>query len=288
MLKNNFISKVLAFLTFLVFLSACEKEIPINFPQEDKQLVVEGWIEQGKGPKILLSFSAPYFSDIDSSSIMDYAALRAKITISYDGDSTILTLRPNNIYFPPYYYAGEDIEGILGNTYNLKIEYSGKIYTASTTIPQLVIPDSLWFEKVPGSDSLGLLWIRIDDRADQENYYRTLVKRKGIDTRFIPTFISVYDDKLFNGEKFTMSLSRGNKNMLEVNENHYFKVGDTLIFEFCSMGKPVYDFWHSIQNSILTSANPFSANVSSVESNISNGLGVWGGYASYYDTIIAK
>jgi hypothetical protein len=146
----------------------------------------------------------------------------------------------------------------------------------------------VWFAKEPNKDSLGLLWIKINDNPLQENYYQTLVKRKGKDKRFVPSLISVFDDKMFNGKKMQISLARGSGNMLEVGTNRFFTVGDTLILKLCSIDRATFDFWHSLQSSIITSANPFSANAIDVKSNIENGLGIWGGYATFYDTIIAK
>jgi hypothetical protein len=272
----------------IVFINSCEKEIPIDFPSYSKQLVVEGMIEQDKGPMVLLSFSAPFFTQIDSANIRDYIALRAKITVSTKTDSFVLTLRPNDVYFPPYYYFSSDLSGKLNSQYSLKVEYSGHTFISTTTIPDIVYPDSVWFAKEINQDSLGLLWIRINDNPLEENFYQTLIKRKGKDKRFIPTLISVFDDKMFNGEKMQISLSRGSANMLEVGTNRFFAVGDTLILKFCSIDRTTFDFWHSLQGSIITSANPFSANALDVQSNIKNGLGIWGGYAAVYDTIIAK
>jgi hypothetical protein len=280
--------KVVISIFFFLIFTCCENEIELNFPVRQSQLVVEGWIEQNKPAKILLSLSAPFFGAIDSSNIRDYAATRAKITLTCGDKSEILILRPNNLYFPPLYYFSTTIFGKTGNHYNLKIENAGKVYEASTFIPDLTYPDTAWFEKLNTSDTLGLLWLRINDDPLKENYYRTLVRRLGKDKIFIPTLISVFDDKLFNGETFQFSLSRGSSNLTEIGGNRFFEAGDTIILKFCSIDKPHYDFWHSIQSSIITSANPFASNEAEILSNIDGGLGIWGGYAAVYDTIVAK
>jgi hypothetical protein len=285
---SKYIIRIVKQVLLLAIICSCEKEIPINFPDYSSQLVVEGWIEQGKGPKVLLTFSAPFFAPIDSSNIRNYTALRAKITLSNGSDSTILTLKPNDVYFPPYYYFSSELVGELNSEYQLKVEYSGKDYTAKTTIPDLVSPDSIWYQKDPGQDSLGLLWMKISDDPLRDNYYRTLVRRLGKDKNFVPTFISVFDDKTFNGQTLTLSLSKGSGNLLDMSSNRFFKIGDTLVLKFCSIDKPSYDFWHSLQTNIVTSANPFSANMTEIASNINNGLGIWCGYAAVYDTVIAK
>ena len=282
------IVKLLLAATIIISSSACENEISLNLPQPESQLVVEGWIEQDKQAKVLLSLSAPFFGNIDSSNIRDFAVTRAKVTLTTGNESEILTLRPNDAYFPPLYYFSSKILGKLNSQYNLKIENAGKIYEATTSIPDLVYPDSVWFERYNGDDTLGLIWLKITDNPLKDNFYRTLVKRINKDKTFVPTLVSVFDDKLFNGETLTISLSRGSSNLNEIGENRFFEVGDTLILKFCSISKDHYEFWHSIQNSIITSANPFAANKSEIISNIKGGLGIWGGYAAVYDTIVAK
>lgn len=274
-------------LLLLLFLS-CEKEISLNFPEHTKMLVVEGWIEQDRPAKVLLTYSAGYFDDIDSTNLRNYVATRAKITVYYEDTSEILTLKPNDNFFPPLFYFGSSIIGKINSQYSIKIEDSGMIYMAKTTIPYLTIPDSVWFERNEPNDTLGLLWIEINDDFQRKNYYRSLVKRLGKDKNFVPTLTSAFNDKLFNGQKIRLSLARGSSNILEIGESKYFETGDILVLKFCSIDNEHFKFWHSIQNSIISSANPFSSSKSEIESNFDNALGIWGGYAAIYDTIIAK
>jgi hypothetical protein len=280
----------LFFLTSLILFAflSCEKEIDIALPQHESLLVVEGWIEQGKGAKILLSLSAPYFEPIDSNNIRNYAVTKARVTVKNSSRTEILTLKPNNVFFPPYYYFGSEIFGELNQTYIIEIQVAGKYYTAQTTIPALVKPDSVWFEKTETDDTSGLIRLVLQDNPGTENYYRTLTKRLGKDEKFVPTFTSVFSDKAFNGKRLDISLSRGGSNLLDIENDRYYYVGDTIILKFCSIDKPHYEFWNTIQNQAITSANPFTVSDSKIKSNIENGLGFWGGYAISYDTIVAK
>jgi hypothetical protein len=276
------------YLILITTICSCEKEIPLNFPENEKFLVIEGWIEQGKGAKVILTYSASFNEAIDSSNLRNYVSTKAKVTVYHDGNSEILTLKPNENFFPPLYYFGSSIKGNLNSQYSIKVEDAGKIYEASTTIPDLVYPDSVWFERYRDYDTLGLLWIEISDNFYNENYYRTLVKRIGKDKNFVPTLTSTFSDKLFNGQKIRLSLSKGNSNILDIGGSRFFEANDTLVLKFCSLDKAHYDFWQSIQNSLITSANPFSSNKTEIKSNIVDGFGVWGGYAAVYDTLITK
>ncbi len=265
----------------------CENELNIDIPEHESYLVVEGWIDQEQGAKVLLSLSAPFFADIDSNNLREYAVTSAKVTLKSDNTEEILTLKPNSVYFPPYYYFGSEIKGETGKEYTIEINLKGESYTANTTIPQLNKPDSIWFEVVE-SDTLGLIWIKISDNADEKNYYRTLTKIKGVDNKFIPTYTSVFSDNLFNGQTIDFSLSKGNTNILDIENNRFFTVGDTIILRFCSIDEEHYNFWKTLGTQVITSVNPFAVSNASVQSNIQTGLGIWGGYAVWYDTIIAK
>ncbi len=85
-----------------------------------------------------------------------------------------------------------------------------------------------------------------------------------------------------------LTLSRGSSSILDVENNRYFSVGDTIVLKFCSIDQASYEFWNTIQSQIITSANPFASSNAMVKSNINGGIGIWAGYAVSYDTIIAK
>ena len=271
-----------------VVFTGCEKEVKLDLPSHTSEVVVEGWIEQGKAPNVLLSLTVPYFIKIDSNNLRDYAVTTAKVTVISENGLEILTLKPNNVYFPPYVYFGTEIYGETGRSYQLNVVYKGKVITAVTTIPELVRPDSVWFQHEPGSDSIGLVGFRLNDDPEVQNYYRTLTKRLGKDKRFIPTYTSVFDDKTFNGETLNLTLSRGSSSILDVENNRFFSVGDTIVLKFCSIDQASFDFWNTIQGQIITSANPFASSNARVKSNIDGGIGIWAGYAASYDTIIAR
>ena len=286
------IRKPYAYCIFLLVLSiiigGCEREVDIDIPEHFSEIVVEGWIDQGKGAKVLLSLSAPFFAKIDSSNLRDYSVTRAKVTLQSDSESEVLTLKPNEVFFPPYYYFGSDLLGEIKGNYKLIIELDSEIYIAETTIPELVPIDSSWFTIKPDNDTLGLIGIQFTDDASRKDYYRVLTKRIGKDNRFIPTFTSVFSDELFNGQTININLARGNSSLLDVHNNRYYEKGDTIIIRFCSINKTHFDFWNTLQSQIISSANPFAASNTQVISNIDGGRGIWGGNAAWYDTLYTK
>ena len=290
---NRLICSVLR-VSFLVFISFtaqyCEKEVSIDLPQAESKIVVEGWIEHNGHPNVILTRSAPYFTAIDSVTLRDYVVTKAKVTVISDDRYEVLTLKPNDAYFPPYVYFGTELTGETQKTYHLKVEFNNieNNLSASTYIPEITEPDSVWFQLEPGCDSLGRIWIKLSDNPDEINYYRVLTKRVGKDKRYVASFKSAFSDRLFNGETITQGFTRGLSDLLDFTGDDLFSLGDTIRVKFCSIDREHYEFWNTFQNEILLSANPFSASNARVKSNIQNGLGVWGGYAASYHIVVAK
>ena len=280
------------FFKYIIFIipiiwTSCD-DFEIDLPDYESRIVVDGWIEQDQYPEVLLSLSAKYFSEIDSVSLRDLVVTRAKVTVSCDGIEDILTLKPNREYFPPYVYQGTVIKGEAGKTYNLEVVYAGNVLTASTTIPKVTYLDSVWFELDQNEDSLGFLWARFTDDINTKNYYRLLTKRKNIDTKFVPTFISNYDDKLFDGESMEFAIYKGRANPLEDRDDIHYSLGDTVILKACTIDEQTYDFWISVEQEIFNAGNPLASSNADLVTNINGGIGLWGGYAVSKYQVVAK
>ncbi len=267
--------------------TTCEKEVDLNIPVPEPELVVEGWIENGKVAEVILSLSAPYFSSIDSTNLLDYAVTHAKVTLVCDAGREILTLTPNKAYFPPYVYKSFDIKGETGKAYSIEIILDGDTVTATTTIPVPVPADSIWFQPDPGRTGQGRIWLKATDPHDETNFYRILYKRKGKDGRYVPGNFSTFSDILFNGKSVEMGFLRGYSSLLTTDEENYFVAGDTVSVRFCSIDRDQFSFWNGYQNAVLAAANPLATSNVQLQSNVNGGLGVWTGYGATYYLVIA-
>jgi hypothetical protein len=269
----------------VVLLLACVPEPELDQTTYEPKLVIDGSIESGGFPRVVLSNSASYFMNIDSANIRDLIVSTAKVTVSDGVNEEILTLKRDDDFFPPYIYQGTSLKGEVGKTYSLTIEVKGKRYTASTTIPPPARFDKLWFELAPGKDSLGYVYGQITDDAAVANYYRVFTQRLNEDNRFIPVYLSAVGDQYFNGQQFTFTLLRGPENFTNVIDDLYFKRGDSVRVKLCSMDRAHFDFWRTVERELYVVGNPFSSSGNKIISNIDgdNALGVWGGYGvSYY------
>lgn len=278
--------KKIYILMILCYVASCEPDYLNHMPGLTRKIVVDGWIENGSYPVVILTYNTPYFSNLDSASFRALVASRSKVIVSDGKKFEILTLTLDTNYFPPFVYKGFEIKGEINKTYFLTIEDELDTVFSVTTIPEPVHFDSLWYESK--TDTNGILKGRITDNKYQKNYYRILTSIKNKDRRFYPVLASTYDDKYFNGEQFTFFLNKGPKTYLKPIDDIFFQKGDTVIVKLTTIDEKSYFFWHSYEEEVINGGNPFAANIKSIESNITNGLGIWCGYAVSYKTIVAK
>ncbi len=273
----------------LAVIAGCGFDPEFDLPEKEDKIVVDGWIENSDQATVFLTANASYFSSIDSASWRDIVLSRAKVTLDDGDQSEVLILRKDTRYFPPYYYAGNEIFGEPGKTYTITAEYGGKIVRSQTTIPEPVSIDTCYFELLEETDTVGLIVIEFSDPPDEKNYYRIFTMRQGLDERYISTFIMAIDDQYFPGSKISLTLLRAPESQLYSKEDSYFRIGETILVKLSSMDKASYDFWSSLQDEILNSSHPFASSLSEIHSNIEgDGLGIWSGYGSSVDTIVAR
>ncbi|MCK9612046.1 MAG: DUF4249 domain-containing protein [Bacteroidales bacterium] len=283
-------------MSLLLLLTSCEKEITLDLPVVEPKIVIEGYIENGMAPSVIITKSAPYFDPIDINTLLNSYVSNAIVTVS-DGNKTeqlsldTVSTYPFYMYVRKSVYRTKHIIGEVGKRYDLRVEVDGNVYTSSTTISPLVAFDSLWYILGPENDTIGDLFALGTDKGNEYNYYRVFTKIIGKDFTFVPIFGSVWDDKFFNGETFTVQLYHGfASNIMNPDEDWTmgYKKGDTVIVKLSTMDYDSYKFWSAAESEILYGANPFT-NTTSVPTNIQGGaIGCWTGMGSSYATIICN
>ena len=73
---------------FIISLASCQKEVHINLGTSPTQLVVEGQIETGQPPYVILTSTLSFFSNVDLSSLEKSFIHGANVQVS-DGSKTI-------------------------------------------------------------------------------------------------------------------------------------------------------------------------------------------------------
>lgn len=276
----------------LVFMTGCEQNINLDIPAAENLVVVEGHIENGKNPQVTVTRNARFLGTVDQSDLAKYVITNAIVIVSDGRTTDTLSLTYDANSFIPLVYKTSKITGEENKYYNLRVEADGKVLTAVTKLTNVVKLDSVWFKVDGQRDSLGFAWARLRDPDSLGNNYRWFAKRLGEDKDFIAPQGSVFQDKFVNGKGFDFAFNRGstpNSNKEEDNndERGFYKKGDTIAVKFCSIDFAHYDFWRSEETQVNSNGNPFAA-PAPIRGNINGGLGIWGAYAAFYDTIIAK
>lgn len=280
-------------------LISCEKEVNINPGGNQQKVVVDGFIETGLPPVVVLTNSFSFFSKIDLSTLENAFIHNADVRVS-DGIQEV-KLREyaldTGFNTSKYYFYSVDTAdlsslsfiGQVNRFYNLSILVNGKRYDAQTKIPAVMPVDSMW--AIPPTvlptdlPTAMLLYIRYSDPDTPNNTIRYFTSTNG--GLYFPGFNSVYEDAVINGTSFNINLAPGIRDRSSlVDSNFYFFRGDTVRLKWASIDRGVYDFWSTFEFSAATAGNPFGSPVS-VTSNIRGGaLGLWAGYGTSYSTLV--
>lgn len=311
LLMNRVFSLLVLMLT--AFLAGCEEDIMLDIPEGEEMLVVEGHIEQGTPPVILLTRSVPVFSSISKEAIAQSFVHEAQVVVSTTGRSFSLKevssasftvdqkrLLSEQFSIPPhmlqpgsgylfYIYTADELLGEAGKSYALEISYKGKLITSSTTIPHPNPLETIWTvpHPDPAQDSLVTLMYRYKDPDTLGNSVRYFTKRNS--EPFYPgPLTSVFNDELINGGILSFPLERGEpKGQQEVDMTTYgfFGKGDTITIRWCAIDLPHYRFWLTLESEQNNNGSPIGTpNITN--SNINGGLGIWGGYGVSYHRIV--
>ena len=264
----------------LLLAAACT---PSWQPEGEERLVVEGWIDAGGFPIVMVTTSVPTSTEYQSiDDQKNHLVRHAKVTFSDGATSVILTGMDNKRYFPPFIYTTSDLRGVAGKTYTLKVEYKGMTATASTTIPASVPLDSLWC--VPSADDKGKYNIkaRFSDPEASEDYYRLFVKVAGKDSSYVASYMGCMSDSdlLRPAEINVMrGLSVDNESSWAWNPASFEK-GDEVMVKFCTMDRVSYEFWNSYERVVSLSVLPMFQATYNPAYNVTGGIGYWCGYGA--------
>ncbi len=282
-------------LAFILF--SCEKTINIQPVSQQPLLVVDGTIENGKDPIVILSKSLDYFSNLNSSAVFNSLVKNATVKLS-DGTKTITLKQYSQTFGGGYsfvYYASDSsnpasaIKGQFGKNYTLQIDYEGQKYVAITSIPVVKRTcDSIWWKQAPFADDTSkvVLMGRFTDPKGFGNYIRYFTRKNN--DNFLPGINSVFDDQVIDGSTYDFQVDQGvdRNNIPDQSEYGYFKRGDTISLKLSNIDKASFDFWRTLEFSYQSVGNPFST-PTKVISNVSNGaLGAFCGYGSQVRTIV--
>ena len=290
-------------------LNSCSKEVKIDIPGFDEQIVIDGSIETGTPAIIFLSNSKDIYAPTDINSYLSGFISGATVTVSNGTITDTLTeiCTDNlpagfesiaaaffglpieqlvNLHLCAYVSTG--IVGEVGKTYTLKVLYNNKTYISSTKIENPTALDNLFWREQANLPGYGFSWAKITDSPIMGDAYRWEVKNLG-DLFYSKPFQPFTDDRFYNGKTFEFSVENPMSFKDQTIENQYkgyYKLGDTIVVKFSKLGKKEYQFFEKKYNQIYSGGNPF-ATPTNIPTNIEGGaLGIWAGFSPWYDTLI--
>lgn len=307
MLLRNFLYILIISFVFI----SCEKEITVDLPSPKDQIVVEGFIENDVPPYVFLTKNSPYFGTIDINDLDQYYVKGAKIVVSSGEDSvelmeysaSVINLLPEEEKQKLSAYFGVPLDtsmnfpnisiytipleanfvGVVGKSYNLRIEVEGKVLTATTYIPEGITFSKLWVEPHPNPKYDSLVQLRgiLKDPDTLGNFYRYFTRKNSQPYTLINQ--SVFDDLIYNGKEFPIDIpygfERNSDEDFDFNTFGYWNKKDTCYVKLCMIDRAHYNFWRTLENELNNQGSPFGS-FTRIRTNINGGLGIWGGYSS--------
>lgn len=263
------------------FLTSCEKETSFSYQPE---LIVEGSIDEGGSPLVILGKSIPIQTGSDPVDLSKYLVRWAKVTVSDGEEEVILTGKYDSKYFPPFIYTTSAMQGVAGKTYTLKVEYEGKCVTAETTIPPKIPLSEIQVSRCTDNDTLYQIKATFHDPKDEKNYYKLFTQVLNKESCYYSSFLGVIDDSAL-GDETEIPVHRGMRFTDKGNFTPYYTYHDVVQIKFAQIPKEGFEFWNSYENEVNFSSNLFFPVIQNLRSNIQGGKGIWCGYGSYVTVV---
>ena len=96
------------------------------------------------------------------------------------------------------------------------------------------------------------------------------------------------DDAFFDGDEFEFPLPEAEPRNTNASPTTFglYTLGDTVTLKWTTIDEGNFNFWNTLEFNAINQG-PFAA-YTRIESNVTGGLGVWGGYSSHYYTLIVE
>lgn len=313
--------KITILLFILSFLASCTKEVEIDIPGYEEQIVIDGRIETGFPPIVLISKSKDIYAPTDLNAFLGAFVSGADVSVS-NGTITVQLIELctdnlpagtepivaemlgipedelSNLHICGYTSFDPLIFGEIGKTYTLSVTAEGNTYTAVTQIVQPTQLDAVFWKPDGDLTTHGYSWATLSDPAGEFDAYKWEVKRiqldpatgEEMDANFAENFSPVFDDEFFDGLTFDFFYDNPFAYGSGILDEHagLFPLGDTLVIKFSKMDPAVYEFMEKKYTQLGTAGNPF-ATPTNIPTNITGGaLGVWAGYSPTFDTLACQ
>ncbi len=304
----------LLFVGLLFMAATCEKEVQLDFEENEPSLVVVSNFTLSQPLEVMVSRTESVLLPDTS-----FVAIADAVVEVFEGEQFIERLefveQQERIR---YFYRSKDFRPQVGVDYKLKAEAFGMeaIY-AQNSVPEAVRLDEIKVDNVqvtPSEDNEKLLHsfrvkVAFDDPAETENFYHLILTQQRIiysnglqnnlgspryDFEDRPILVNplnnensinaylaggvLISDQEYNGKRISFSFN------LEFETDRSQEVLGQLKAEFRTVTEDYFRYYSTSSNQVRSSGVPYSEPVF-VHNNIKNGFGVFAGYNSYTDSL---
>ncbi len=255
-LKNKTLSQGFGFVLLSMLLTSCVEVVELDLRSIEPQLVIEGKItDDSTQNEVKISLTEDFQQKNEFPAI---TTAKVNIIDLTTGESEELNQSVAGTY------KIMKLKGISGHSYQMKVDYNGKTYEASSKMPQKVAMQDLKYQEVIRFQSAIRMVAVYQDPKEETNYYRwATIGNDNIRSRayFVRT------DIFNNGNRIEQVIDSG----IDIN------VGEKITIEMQCIDKPTYDYFFTLARQQGQGLN--SGSGTNPPSNITGGaLGYFGAY----------
>ena len=214
----------------LVICTSCTDVVDVEVQTGPERLVVEASIDWEKGTNgrlqtIRLRKSTPFF---DEDTILDVTGASVTVTNDSSGTNFVFTDQNNGTY------QTTSFQPVLGQSYTLRIEYNGEIYTAQETMTPVTDITDVFQSRDEGFE-LDLLEVNVvfTDPEEEGNNYMFKFQRQG---DLLPV-LEYAEDEFVNGNEIEWWFEPEDEDNIRP-----FEAGDIVDVELYGISRPYYDY----------------------------------------------
>lgn len=225
-------SKIKIILVILtVSLASCTDVVEVEVQNGPERLVVEASLDWEKGTlgnvqTIRLRKSTPFF---DTETTIDVTGASVVVTNDASGETFAFVDQNNGIY------QTTNFRPVFGQSYSLRIEYDGEVYTANETMTQVTDITNVFQDRDEGFDDEVLeVHVVFTDPPEEGDNYLFRFQREG---DLLPD-LEVAEDEFINGNEIDWwyEIDDDNENL------EPFEPGDVVNIEMYGISRPYYDY----------------------------------------------
>ena len=272
--------KRLWYILAILLFAACDNDyLELNNAEE---LVVEGWIESGHAPVVLVSSTLPVSSTPQPvTDISEHILRYAEVYIEHNGEREYLTARLTDRFVIKNYFTSPSLRGIPGDTYHLHVKWMDFEASAVCTIPEPTAIDSVYFEKAIDDTTYVAKMIFHNDPKDRK-LYQTFLRTGQESNAYMAVSFTTLDGTLLDSvvvETFTKPVKFPNfvsSSEIETKDIH-FHPGDIVALKLATIEQPMFEFWKEFANQDNSAGGVLSP-FKNVKGNVNGAIGYWAGY----------